>query len=97
MDSPGALFNSRGQHCCVPGLYIVLNRYFFLVHPVFSEENAISREKNLLPSLGEKRNLLAGSPIFMRTERGPIAKGLFCSNERSSDAVIRLLNVLYLC
>jgi len=57
----------------------------------------MSRKKNLLSSLGEKRNLLAGSPIFMRTERGPVAKGFFCLNERSSGAVIRLLNALYLC
>jgi hypothetical protein len=72
-----ALFNSRGHHCCVPGLFIVLNKYFFLVHPVFSEESTVSRKKNLLSSLGEKRSLLAGSPIFMRTEQGPIAKDFF--------------------
>jgi len=76
---------------------ILLNSYFLLVHPVFPEENTMSRKKDLLSSLGEKRSLLGCSPIFMRTERDPIAKGLFCLNERSSGAVIPLLNALYLC
>lgn len=50
-----ALFNSGGQQCCVSGLFIVLNRFFFPLYLAFSEENTLSRKKNLLSSVGEKK------------------------------------------